>query len=418
MDCSIIAFGARVSDRLQTEAIQAAIDACFLSGGGTVTVPCGVFRTGGIRLRSNVTLYLKTGAYLEGSENPEDYAAYLADTLEPLAPSPYDARSADPYSRWNNGLIKAVDAHDIAIVGEVGSYIDGVDCADSEGEEGYRGPHLINLQGCERVTLCGYTLRRSANWAHAIFRSSDVHIQNVTVYGGHDGIDLFLCDRVTVEDCRILSGDDGIAGYDNYDVTVRHCYFESSCSTFRFGGHKVLIEQCTSKAPAAFGHRYSLSAEARAARATSADCRHNTLNTFLYYCDYRFKQPLRHTPGDILVRNCDFSGADAVFQMDFGNHVWCNHRPLTSLRFENCRFTDVCQPAVLFGGEDEPLTFKMERVTVSARAGHEDMPVLEAKHFAHITLKDVTFENFRNPRAVVYTDGTVEADIPVERATL
>lgn len=133
MDCGITDFGARVSDRLQTAAIQAAIDACFLGGGGTVTVPCGVFRTGGIRLRSGVTLYLKTGAYLEGSDDPEDYASYLADTLEPPAPSPFESRSANPYSRWNNGLIKAVDAHDIAIVGEIGSYIDGVDCADCRG---------------------------------------------------------------------------------------------------------------------------------------------------------------------------------------------------------------------------------------------------------------------------------------------
>jgi len=35
------------SDRLQTEAIQAALDACFLAGGGRVVVPAGVYLTGG-----------------------------------------------------------------------------------------------------------------------------------------------------------------------------------------------------------------------------------------------------------------------------------------------------------------------------------------------------------------------------------
>ena len=73
---------------------------------------------------------------------------------------------------------------------------------------------------------------------------------------------------------------------------------------------------------------------------------------------------------------------------------------------------------MLFGSEDEPLTFEMEYVKVTARAGHEDMRVLEAKHFARIALKDAAFENFCRPHAVVYTDGTVETDIPAEHSTL
>ena len=60
----IIQYGALLSDRLQTRAIQSAIDDCFLSGGGEVVIPEGVWRTGGIRLRSNVTLHLLSGAVL------------------------------------------------------------------------------------------------------------------------------------------------------------------------------------------------------------------------------------------------------------------------------------------------------------------------------------------------------------------
>ncbi len=55
---NIIDFGAKVSDLLQTEAIQNAIDKCFLNGGGEVVIPSGVYRTGGLRLRSHVTLHL------------------------------------------------------------------------------------------------------------------------------------------------------------------------------------------------------------------------------------------------------------------------------------------------------------------------------------------------------------------------
>ena len=66
MDYRITDFGAVVSDALQTEAIQKTIDTCFLAGGGRVVVPAGAFRTGCIRLRSNVTLYLESGPELSG----------------------------------------------------------------------------------------------------------------------------------------------------------------------------------------------------------------------------------------------------------------------------------------------------------------------------------------------------------------
>lgn len=83
---SITDFGAVPDGELQTAKIQAAIDACFRRGGGEVRVPAGTFRTGGIRLRSRVTLRLLRGAVLRGSRNPEDYFGYLADTVEPLDP--------------------------------------------------------------------------------------------------------------------------------------------------------------------------------------------------------------------------------------------------------------------------------------------------------------------------------------------
>ena len=57
-------------NNLQTDYIQAATDECFKNGGGIVEIPSGLFLTGGIRLRSNVTLHLASGAILKGSRNP------------------------------------------------------------------------------------------------------------------------------------------------------------------------------------------------------------------------------------------------------------------------------------------------------------------------------------------------------------
>ena len=84
---NIIDFGAVAgSDEVQTEKIQAAIDAAFLAGGGEVVVPEGVFNTGTIRLRSNVTFRLLSGAVLNGSKNLDDYTHFLDDKIEPIDP--------------------------------------------------------------------------------------------------------------------------------------------------------------------------------------------------------------------------------------------------------------------------------------------------------------------------------------------
>ena len=67
---NICDYGAVFADTLQTEKIQKAIDDCFLAGGGRVLVPCGIYRAGGLRLRSGVQLYLEAGAILQGSRDP------------------------------------------------------------------------------------------------------------------------------------------------------------------------------------------------------------------------------------------------------------------------------------------------------------------------------------------------------------
>jgi polygalacturonase len=58
-----------------TLAIQATIDACSKSGGGTVYLPPGVFLSGTIALKDNVTLHLAHTTKLLGSTDRSDYPA-------------------------------------------------------------------------------------------------------------------------------------------------------------------------------------------------------------------------------------------------------------------------------------------------------------------------------------------------------
>jgi exo-poly-alpha-galacturonosidase len=78
--CDITAHGA-VGDgiTLNTGAIQDTITAC--PAGGTVLIPKGVFKSGALFLKSDMTLEVAEGATLLGSERAEDYPLSMGYTL-------------------------------------------------------------------------------------------------------------------------------------------------------------------------------------------------------------------------------------------------------------------------------------------------------------------------------------------------
>lgn len=415
---NIVSYGAKADGSLCTCQIQKAIDDCFLNGGGEVEVPSGVFLTGGLRLRSNVTLHLLENAVLKGSVNPEDYADYTNDTIEPISADDIDkpvstivpganvSRSAYPYSQWNNAIIRAIHAKNISIIGEKGSEINGQNCFDDQGEERYRGPHAINMWFCENITLRGYTIRDSANWAHAIHNSENISVDGITVLGGHDGFDVRTCDNISIKTSRFLTGDDCIAGYDNINVTVSNCYFESACSIFRFGATNMLVENCKGVAPATYGFRGSLSREEKINRAATTEaCRHNCLTVFLYYCDNRAN--VRHTPKNILIKNCDFLNPDAIMGLPFG-HVWCCNRSMAEITFENCTFNGINRPSHLKCPSEEPLTFNMVDCVVTPRAECENIPFIEGENIKKICLINTDLTAFSNPEIICEPQTDVE----------
>ena len=362
-------YGALPNGELCTGNIQAAIDDCFLKGGGEVVVSEGVYLVAGIRLRSNVTLHLLENAILKGSRRVEDYFDYLADTVEPISDEERESyaptirigttptASVKPYSRWNNAIIRAIRAENIAIIGEQGSVIDGQNCYDPEGEEHFRGPHGIGLWYCKNITLRGYTLKDSGNWAHEIQNSKNIIATDITVLGGHDGFDARTSDNILIENSTFMTGDDCIAGFDNQNVVIRGCHFESACSIMRFGATDMLVENCEGVLPTKYKYRNSMSLEEKISGAdTTEEHRGNCLTAFLYYCDNRAE--VRATPGNILIRNCKFKDVDTVFDLPFGER-WCTNRSLSDISFENCTFDGVVRPIYVNAPDEQHLTIKM-----------------------------------------------------------
>ena len=67
-------FGAKGDSlTVNTIAIQKAIDACSNQGGGIVEISTGIYISGTIILKDNVTLHIAENAKLVGSSNPQDY---------------------------------------------------------------------------------------------------------------------------------------------------------------------------------------------------------------------------------------------------------------------------------------------------------------------------------------------------------
>ena len=387
------------SDALQTEAVQKVLDLCR-EGGGTVVVPAGSFVVASLRMWSDTTLYLRAGAKLLGSEECTDYEVFdvpagveLRTDMQLITDYYEVYQNKTPWETYRRAMISAYGEKNISIIGEEGSEINGQNCYDPQGEEHYRGPHAINMWYCKNIRLEGYTVRDSANWAHAIQNSENITARNLTVLGGHDGFDVRTCDHVLIEDSRFLTGDDGLAGFDNLDVLVRNCYYESACTVFRFGGTHVRIENCESRPASIYAFRGSLSDEEKKARVPAEIGKHRDLckSIFLYYCDMR--AVIRETPGDILIKDCHFGKSGKLFHLPFG-HKWTCNRSLDNITYENCVFEDILDPIVAECPDNETLAITLKNCTVKARKGAENQPFLSGKNVRSMTLENVTTEGF------------------------
>ena len=405
---SILDFGAvNGTKELQTKAIQEAIDHCFKLGGGVVEIPGGEFVTGGIRLRSNVTIHLLEGASLLGSRNPEDYYILRDDTLEPVEPrilekqTMVNGRSIDGIHygrRWFNALIKAYRAKNIAVIGEAGSIIDGKNCYDEQGEEGFRGPHCISFCECDNIELRGYTLQNSANWAHCIWDSRNIVCDGITVLAGHDGFDVFRCDNVSLTNSRIFSGDDCIAGYDNRDVRIENNELSSSCSAFRFSGKRVLIKNCKANGISRYSHRNTLTKEEQIHDFILPDSenpnhRYRMLSFYTYYADFRLE--IRDVPGEMVIEDCEVDNPEKLFHFNFsGNERWQSNMPLGEITLKNVTATNVDKAVIAYGDEKIPLNMTIKDSRIVLGDGYRDECLFKTANLESLTLDGFDIENF------------------------
>ena len=355
-------YGVKANDlSLQTKELQAVFDLCKEKG-GVVVVPKGKFYFAAIRMWSNTTLYLQSGAELYGSENCDDYEIFdipknmeMRSDMELI--TQYYGKTWDTYRR---AMITAYGEKNISIIGEPGSIIDGRNCYDPNGEENYRGPHIIFLSCCENVLFEGYTAQHSGNFLHEANHCRNLQMRRVTCLGGSDGIHLHCTENAVIEDCLFKTGDDCIAGINVKDLSVKHCVLNTSCNLFRIGGVNIRVEDCYAYGPGYYPHRMTV-VKGKNDELPREQGRHNTL----WLVEYFASQNYPYAPSDIHFKNCVFDNIKGLFfYMADRNPLQCGTHWGT-LTLENVRFTDLKEAAVAVADEKEPLTVIMKNVSAT-----------------------------------------------------
>ncbi|HWJ77048.1 MAG TPA: glycoside hydrolase family 28 protein [Niallia sp.] len=233
-------FGARNDNKLNTDAIQTAIDTAFNKGGGKVIVPTGEFLTGAIFLKDNIELYLSPGAVLKFSDQQEDY---------PVVTSRWEGVMREVYA----SCLYAENAKNISVTGfgtMDGNGLKWWHIFRNEREKlSYPRPKLISFDNCSNITIKDVTLMNSPSWTVNPIRCQNITIDNLSIYNpanspNTDGIDPESCKNVRISNCHIDVGDDCIAIKAGTEDTSEHISCENititNCTMIHGHGGVVL----------------------------------------------------------------------------------------------------------------------------------------------------------------------------------
>lgn len=214
---------------LNTVAIQNAIDSCNASGGGTVLIPQGIFLSGTIRMKSNVTLRIDSGGILKGSGTLAHYPTI----------TPQLRTFTDEYVQ--RSLIYAENVSKIAFEGKGkvnGNGLQGVFVNSSNRVFGFR------IFSCTNVRYENLTLQNSAFWMMHNCNIDTLLIRNITItnhcFGNQDGINIDACRNVLVENCDVDANNDPIVMKGTSlnwceNVEVRNCTLATYSRAIKIG---------------------------------------------------------------------------------------------------------------------------------------------------------------------------------------
>lgn len=352
----VLDYGVKVNDeKQQTKEIQNVINMCKEEG-GIVVFPTGTYNISSLRLYSNTTILLEKDTKIIASSEICDYIDFKLDTTLGYAKNEYYIKKWDIPKYYTMGVFAAANECNIKIIGCEGSQIDGSDCYDQNGEEGFRGPMGIVFSRCNNIELEGYEYTNSANWSHQLDSSTNIKINNVRINAGHDGFNLHHCTNVEISNCDLKTGDDCIAGYDIENLTVKGCKLNTSCNTFRVGGSNIVVEDCTVYGPGIYPHLSK-----------------NTFYTHSLFKYYAMKEEKCRSNGEIKFINCHISELDRLLSYQYGSKDnMQDGKPLAVISFIDCSINNLRNTTYIKGnGKDVEIIFN--RSNIEFRSAYKEL---------------------------------------------
>ena len=190
-------YGAKGDGQTQDrDAINKTIEAAAAAGGGTVEFPPGVYLTGSLHLRSNITLHLESGATIEASPDTSTYDAAEVNGA--------DLYQDSGHSHWHNALIWGENLTNVAITG--GGLISGKGLI--RGERGPGGDKAIALKLSRNVTLRDFSILNGGHFGILATAVDNLTIDHISIDTNRDGIDLDSCRNVRISNSSINSPND------------------------------------------------------------------------------------------------------------------------------------------------------------------------------------------------------------------
>jgi polygalacturonase len=253
---SITKFGALGDGKkLNTKSIQNAINACAKKGGGTVFVPAGIFLTGSIELKSNITLELASGAVLLGSPDIADY--------------PFNGFKHNEMGETKS-LIWAINQQNISITGNGKIDFNGKVFMDFNSPKSNLEIEKTNIytdlqkkevvvkylkrpnqplffHNCRNITVKDVSMTDAPCWTFTLsecekVRITSIHISNDPQISNSDGIHISASKDVIISNSLIFAGDDCIAltcitAWDKTceNIVITNCVFSSRSAGVRVG---------------------------------------------------------------------------------------------------------------------------------------------------------------------------------------
>lgn len=210
---------------MQTAGIQKAIDstAALNNGaGGVLYFPNGKYLTGSFYPKSNVTIYLESGALIQGSADPKDYTHRDGETKGPV------------------GLIHFKNLRNARIAGR------GTIASSGTALRAITDAHIriVNFTRCRDCGIDDVVLRDCAGFNIHIFESENITMRNYKIVNdlklsNQDGTDPDSSTNVTVSGVFMYTSDDAIAVKADAalceNILVKDCVFWTIKSALKIG---------------------------------------------------------------------------------------------------------------------------------------------------------------------------------------